>query len=60
MVRGSSLSGHWADSLGMVGCGVGGVVMGLEERTELRPVIEVYLTGLADGSDEKVEGKRKG
>lgn len=38
----------------------GVVVMGLEKRTELRPVIEVYLTGLADGSDEKVEGKRKG
>lgn len=34
--------------------------MGLEKRTELRPVIEVYLTSLADGSDEKVEGKRKG
>ena len=32
--------------------------MDMEKRTELRHV-EVYLTGLADGSDEKVEGKRE-
>lgn len=30
--------------------------MDMEKRTELRHV-ELYLTGLADGSDEKVEGK---
>lgn len=30
--------------------------MDMEKRTELRHV-ELYLTGLAGGSDEKVEGK---
>lgn len=57
-VVGTSLSGNWANLVRGDGCWLRGVAMGMAKRTELRHV-EVYLAGLADGSDEKVEGKRE-